>query len=258
MSVEEQIGSVSLIKSGTDFCEFSDITVNKDTREARREIVQITNLIQPDAEINELVVKCSKELNEGLSKVCGHTSVELEGRMDCTRTMETNIGNWITDVINTEFMNCDLVILNSGAIRCNEIFPVGDLTFKNMSQIIPMDDKILMLRVPGSIIFKMLENALQFYPNFAGRYPQTSGINIKFDSSKKAGERLIKTQLWCGEEINADQMYNLVTSIFIAKGKDGFDCLLDPQVECLTDEEDATTLHRIIYGQLKKYTVQTV
>jgi 5'-nucleotidase len=42
MSLIEQIGTVSLVKSGTDFEEFSDITIDKDTKVAKRDLVTIT------------------------------------------------------------------------------------------------------------------------------------------------------------------------------------------------------------------------
>ena len=47
-SVFEQIGSVSLVKSGTDFEEFSDIKVDLQTRQVDRKRVLITEAYQPD------------------------------------------------------------------------------------------------------------------------------------------------------------------------------------------------------------------
>ena len=65
--------------------------------------------------------------NQKLQEVCGYTEVDLEGRFEYLRSQETNIGNWITDVIRTEFDECQFVILNAGSLRSNSVTQKGDL-----------------------------------------------------------------------------------------------------------------------------------
>ena len=80
-----------------------------------------------------MINKLTDEINDALNKVCGYSSVDLEGKFECSRGMETNIGNWICDVINTSFDGNSIVILNSGCIRSNEVFPTGHFTFKTLA-----------------------------------------------------------------------------------------------------------------------------
>ena len=40
-----------------------------------------------------------KDLNEELEVVLGHMNIELEGRFSYVRTQETNLGNFITDIL---------------------------------------------------------------------------------------------------------------------------------------------------------------
>lgn len=47
-SVCEKIGNVTIVKSGTDFEEFSDIQVDVKTREIKRKRVIITSEFEPD------------------------------------------------------------------------------------------------------------------------------------------------------------------------------------------------------------------
>jgi len=45
------------------------------------------------------VKKYTEILNKRLDQNCAYTDVELEGRFECSRAMETNLGNWLADVI---------------------------------------------------------------------------------------------------------------------------------------------------------------
>jgi 5'-nucleotidase len=186
-SVEEQIGSVSLIKSGTDFEEFSDVHVDRLTLKATRKLVRITAEFDEDPEVKALVGKYANEVAARLDQVCAVLREDLEGRFECTRAMETNIGNWICDVILTEYEHADVVIMNAGTIRSNQVFSKGPLTFKQMAKIIPMDDKIIEFDMPGHVIIKALENGVSVAPAVAGKFLQLSGLNLKYDSKKPPG-----------------------------------------------------------------------
>lgn len=47
----------------------------------------------------------------------------------------------------------------------------------------------------GSDILEALENGFSSYPSQEGRFPQTAGLYIKWDSRKKPGERLVEVRL---------------------------------------------------------------
>jgi hypothetical protein len=79
-SVCEKIGRVTLIKSGSDFEEFSDITVNQETNEVDRKKIMITDAFAPDLEICKHVDTYAKSLNEKLKATCAYFDVELDGR----------------------------------------------------------------------------------------------------------------------------------------------------------------------------------
>jgi hypothetical protein len=54
-SAFEEIGNVTLIKSGTDFEEFSDIAVNIASKKVTSEKVVITDKFQPDSKMTKFV-----------------------------------------------------------------------------------------------------------------------------------------------------------------------------------------------------------
>lgn len=122
LSVDEQVGSIRIIKSGTDFKEFSDIFIAKEDRKVTRTTVKITQSYEEDPEMKEKVDEWVKEIDEKLGFRCAYSCVKLESRFENVRARETNVGNWIADVIQTNFKENDIVLLNSGQIRSNKVF----------------------------------------------------------------------------------------------------------------------------------------
>jgi len=77
---------VTLVKSGSDFEEFSDITVNVATNTVERTKILITDRFDPDPLISEHVDLYAKQLNEKLKETCAFTDVDLDGRFEKVRT----------------------------------------------------------------------------------------------------------------------------------------------------------------------------
>jgi 5'-nucleotidase len=53
------------------------------------------------------------------NKLLGYSGVVLEGRYEIIRKEETNLGNFLADLMRLEYKNVDCSILNTGAIRVN-------------------------------------------------------------------------------------------------------------------------------------------
>lgn len=166
-----------MIKSGTDFEEFSDCAIIFEATEAdyqaakaevtdyvkylfspqkkmlvRVEKVPIVASMSTDAEIDAHIEENSSELNKKMSEICAYFDVDLEGRFECLRYEETNIGNLVTDIIRTEYDNVDLVLLNSGTLRSNAVIQKGDYSLRMLSDLLPMPDKIVLLKINGKVL----------------------------------------------------------------------------------------------------------
>lgn len=50
----------------------------------------------------------------------------------------------------------DLVVLNSGTFRSDQVHQAGDFTMRDLVNIVPMRDPIVVLKVTGKIIFDIL------------------------------------------------------------------------------------------------------
>jgi len=64
-----------------------------------------------------------------------------------------------------------------------------------MSDMLPMEDKNVRLRVTGEIFKKALENGVSKYPSYDGRWPVASGIEFTFDPSREPGDRILASSM---------------------------------------------------------------
>lgn len=147
------------------------------------------------------------------------------------RTEETNLGNFIADLIRTEF-NSDFGHFNGGGLRANCVFDAGPLKHKFINQVLPNEDKIVKLSLSGRLYKRVLENGVSNYPKYDGRWPVISGIQFEFDPSKEPGDRILEESMKTdkGEPVEMDKTYTLALMYFFTAGKDGNEALLDESV----------------------------
>lgn len=87
-----------------------------------------------------------------MNEVLGTFTVALEGRFSKIRTEETNLGNWICDILLAA-TGADLVILNSGTFRSDQIHPPGDFTLGDLMRILPRAESTVELSVTGDSVY---------------------------------------------------------------------------------------------------------
>ena len=165
-----------MLKSGTDFRQFSVVTV--DFLTASKPVVEIdsvdvTSGFEPDNELASALEKYSEKMDMELIKELGEFEVDLEGRFSVIRTQETNLGNFVCDIM-VAATNADFALLNSGTFRSDCTHGAGPFFLKDLLKILPMIDPLVLLEVSGEQIVKCLENGVSMYPKLEGRFPQVS------------------------------------------------------------------------------------
>ena len=207
--LNQQTG-VLLIKSGTDFEVFTNLTVlfgvskedyhqfenqiKKDEKGGNvsvfyyeklqrlfiSECVTITEDFEPNKDVESHISEYTRQLNIELDKPAGFLGVDIEARFSRVRTEETNLGNFVADIIRIE-SNCDFSLSNGGCLRANSVFKQGIVNFSFLSQVLPMGNTYVIVQVPGKIMKNLLENGISAWPNFDGRWPIFSGCKFNFD-----------------------------------------------------------------------------
>ncbi|KAL8816741.1 MAG: hypothetical protein Q9191_008275 [Dirinaria sp. TL-2023a] len=223
------INSTHILRSGTDFKQLSYIearrkpqgSVGWDFTIIRRDIVRS---IPEDPDTVKLVGKLTSSLKNKLEKPIGYTAVPLDGRFTTVRTRESNLGNFVCDLMR-HFYNTDCALMAGGTIRGDQIYPPGVLLLKDVLNCFPFEDPVVVLRVSGKAILSALENAVCLVPALEGRYPQVSNIQFCYNVRQAPGSRVSWAKIH-HQPLDEEKHYVLATRGYMARGKDGFTSLL--------------------------------
>mmetsp|Transcript_54477 Transcript_54477/g.129851 ORF Transcript_54477/g.129851 Transcript_54477/m.129851 type:complete len:585 (+) Transcript_54477:108-1862(+) len=237
-----------VLKSGTDF---RDITaVRLEFQEGGRvkvldhKHIEVTGDIKEEPAMKKLADECMQKVGAAMDVVLGEAFVDLDARFSSIRTMETNIGNFVADIMRIN-LRADLAVLNSGTLRTDAVIEAGPLKMKDLISLLPMLDELCVLELPGSVVLAVLENGVSQYPRLEGRFLQVSGVKFTYDATKTGGQRILEGSVHiAGEPLNLERKYKLVTKDYLRQGKDGFDMFKD--APCLADGEQAGILPTMV------------
>jgi 5'-nucleotidase len=191
-------------------------------------------------------------IDSKMAIVLGNFSCELDARFSQIRTSETNIGNWICDVALAA-TGADVVMINSGTFRSDQIHDAGPFTMKDLVSIIPMQDPLIVIEVTGEILYKALENGVSSYPKLEGRFPQVSGISFTFSPDRPPGNRIEPKLVRVGDDwLKMDENYHLCIKAYMHGGCDGYTMFKNCPV--LMDEDSCPELgkHFIVINTMKR------
>ncbi|OAF69336.1 hypothetical protein A3Q56_02862 [Intoshia linei] len=246
-----------IIKSGTDFRNYSIIhfynkghaSNNSDnnskpiltTNGHKIEIVRvnITSDLPQDEEIKLHVERYVKLMGDSMDKVLGVIKTDLDARFCVIRRFESTAGNFISDIM-LNACDADIAFLNSGTLRSDQIHKAGNFTYRDLFNLLPMLDSLLVVLLSGQQIKEALENSCRMWPALEGRFLQLSGITYTFDARRDSGNRLVSVYLTNGEALDLSRKYRVCMKEYLRSGKDGFTVLSQGQV--LLDSEDAPLL----------------
>ncbi|KAH7642407.1 5' nucleotidase-like protein [Dermatophagoides farinae] len=246
-----------VIKSGTDFRQFSKLTLvydhgNHKIRDIQVDEINITSDIGEDPYLIAELNKFKTVLEEKMENTVAILDCDLDGRFSSVRTKETNLGNLITDVMLYAVPDADFALLNSGTLRSDRIHPKGALKMRDLVNILPYMESLLVINIDGRQTYRALENGVSQFPKFEGRFPQVSGISFKFDPSKPSGSRVdINSIMIQGEPLVEDKIYKMVTKEFIVQGKDGYEVLKECSI--YKNTEQCLTLLQAVNEYLETY-----
>lgn len=194
---------IRVVKSGTDFREFSwlklDIETNLNGQKyihhmtAQREIV--TSDITPHPETERLVQDVTNQIASKTATPIGYTTIPLDGRSMSVRSEETNLGNLTADLMvgyhrATSCPPVDVGFCVGGTIRNDSIIEIGEITLGDILIAFPFLDPVVVIRITGKQLWEALENSVSEYPKQEGRFPQLSGVRLEWNPDAPSGNRV--------------------------------------------------------------------
>jgi 5'-nucleotidase len=238
-----------LLTSGVAVKDLSQYNHPHKTLITEFETVKVTSKFPRDSELYDKVQEYSKEIEEKLKTIVGYTGVELTAKFTQIRHQETNIGNMFADMVNYANKS-DVTVMNSGTFRIDKVIEKGFIKMKDIMDLIPMLDPIVIVKVDGEKLHKILECGMSSYPEYEGKFPVFSGVKFSFNPSMPPFSRIPKQSVEVkGEPLDYGKDYLVSAKEFIARGKDGYSEFVG--AEWMIEEEDAIVFNNLLVSNLK-------
>ncbi len=223
------VGGRLVAKAGSDARWLGITRLRLDgSRSAQHELVDVDERVPPDPDMAKLVQRYAQELSRELEVVIGQTTVPLDARNTTVRQQESNLGNFIADVMRAA-VGADVAITNGGGIRTNALFPAGPISRKDVLAWLPFGNVVVKVAVPGAVIRQALENGVSQWEQVAGRFPQVSGLRYTFNPTRPVGSRIVEVRVG-DRPLDEAATYTVATNDFMLRGGDGYRMLASGQV----------------------------
>jgi 2',3'-cyclic-nucleotide 2'-phosphodiesterase (5'-nucleotidase family) len=128
----------------------------------------------------------------GPDRVIGETREPINAVDSTSRRGESRFGNMIADGMRRG-TNADVAMINSGALRFDDIMATGQITSHMIEAIFLFADETRAVTFPltGARLRALLENGVGRGRLGAGGYPQVSGVRFSLDARRETGSRIV-------------------------------------------------------------------
>lgn len=195
--------NVRILNSGTDFRSFTILDVVDrnvksgimQTTTQRIDVCQATET--PDADVVDSIQRYSEMFDLGMDEIVGVTKVPLDARFCELRMKETNVGNFICELM-TRATEADIALINAGTFRADRFLGEDDgvLTENDLCALLPIADECMVVELTAERLLLALENGVSRYPAKEGRFLQVDGIRFAFDPNQPAGSRVVSGSVY--------------------------------------------------------------
>lgn len=233
-----------------------DVDVTIKTRGKKRSVKWWPNFrlidtadLKPDAEAMKRIAVYQSRLSTELDGKIGVTLDELDSTNAGVRGGEAAIGNLFADAIKSS-TGADIALLNGGGFRGKKIYAAGsEISRRDILKELPFSNNTWVLEIKGADLRAALEQGLSLAHNLTGAFPQVSGMTIRADVSRPAGNRLVLVKI--GEKkLDDNATYKLATNDFLAGGGDGYTALKKAKV--IIGPTDSKLIANHVMAYIKK------
>ena len=230
--------------TGTAFANIGVIVIDNKTKKIEQNYLLETNILGQDSTVLDSASSVMSEIDAKYGAVFANSDVDLNGIKEQVRSMETNMGDLVTDSMiwevlkngSTEVPDENVVaVTNGGGIR-NSISK-GGVTMKDINSVLPFGNTIAVNYITGAELLEALEASTYCTPEPVGGFPQIGGMKITIDSTKefdagdeypdstyKAPKSIVRVTIdeVNGKPFDPSATYAVVTNNFCAAGGDTY------------------------------------
>lgn len=183
----------------------------------------------------------------GADRVLGNAPQPINA-IDSISKRESSFGNMIVDGMRAG-TNADVAIINSGALRFDDIMPAGPITKLMIEGIFLFADETRAVTFPltGQRLREVLEVGIGRGGLASGPYLQVSGVHFRFDARLPSGARIVGNQQRPdGRVIEPNESVRLTFVTYPScRGGDGYK-IPEAMAVCKTLETDVTSAPRTV------------
>ncbi len=252
--IYETVGSTIIVQDGSRAKYLGVLRFIYDKGEIHNLIWQtvlLDSTVGYDPAIKDLMAQYMELYNDSLGVFIGESTVELDTRRDIVRSRETNTGNIIADSWLDWFADADISLVNAGAIRGDQIYPAGPITYLTANEVLPFRNEVYMVQLTGSELKQVFETSASVLritddgcPDTCrasdGGFLQVGGVRITIDTTQapfcaiysgrevseiiSVGSRIVNIEVYQNDSwttLDTSTTYTILTNSWIAIGGDG-------------------------------------
>jgi 2',3'-cyclic-nucleotide 2'-phosphodiesterase (5'-nucleotidase family) len=153
-----------------------------------------------------------------IDEVLGRTADRITRRYN----EESDLGNLFADILR-EHGETEIALIHSGGLRAD--LPAGPVTREDLLDAFPFTDLVYVLEMTGEQLMSVLEQSFTLERGVL----QVSGITVRYDLSRPAGERLVAAEV-DGQPVDSAARYSVTTLDFLASGADLYRAFTEARV----------------------------
>jgi len=231
--VKDSSGSTTLIVQSGERGKFVGklkvYYTNKGIKQWHWKLIKVDDTIEED----ELVASTLKPFAEPKAgETLGRIDADLDLSSASVRCGEATIGTLLCQAVAEAFPYVSAVLINAGAIR-GGFQPAGPISRSRIEQILPFNDRIVILHLSGEALKKVIERSVRLLPHENPGLLQLWGLRVFVDLSRPgavldsrgkiaiAGQRVKRIEVQ-GRPLVTSKDYVVATLEFLANGGDAY------------------------------------
>ena len=167
---------VVLCQTGTQFANIGKLLITKDGTMTAT-LIPTEQVKEENSDVKATIEHVNTLVDEQTGVVVFHSEVPLlvsdAGGKRMVRKAETNGADLVADAMRHN-MDADICMINGGAIRTD--IAAGDIRYKSIIDMLPFEDYVWKIEVPGRLIHDALEAGAANLPGESGNFVHVSGM----------------------------------------------------------------------------------
>jgi len=184
------------------------------------ELITLENMT-PDLVVQAQINAYKLRLDRLLDDRIGYWDGKFSTRREIVRSSENLFANYVVDTMRS-LTSADIALINGGSIRGDTTYePNAEVTRRTIASELPFRSALNVISIQGQHVIEALEVGLSGLDELTGTFPHISGMRLTFDSSAKAGKRVVSVTI-NGKKIVENKTYTLATTNYLFDGGDGY------------------------------------